>query len=228
MTNVNYATNLSQRTPCILVLDASASMGSKTSSGQTRIELLNDGISAFHQALNDDEIALSRVQVAAISVGGDTHNAELLMDWTDASDFQPFELVAGSSTPLGAGTILALRTIKSQKKILRQHGISYTRPWIFILTDGDPTDNEDVWDAACEEAREAEESGSAEIFSIGIDEAGIGKLSKLSRRPPIMMDSVQFRELFVWLSASLGQITRSVPGQHVDLPPHDPWSAVKL
>lgn len=228
MATVNYATNISQRTPCVLVLDASASMKSKTSSGHTRMALLNEGIKTFYQALNEDEVALSRVQVAAISVGGDTHEAELLMDWTDATDFQPFELTAGGTTPLGAGTLLALELIKSHKATLREYGISYTRPWIFILTDGDPTDSNDVWATACAEARESESSGKVEIFPIGVGETELSKLATMSRRPPIMMNSVRFLELFVWLSASLGQISRSVPGQHVDLPSTDPWAAVKL
>ena len=107
MATVNYATNLSQRTPCVLVLDASHSMTIKEPGGHTRIQLLNEGIEAFHQALQEDELALSRVQVAAISVGGFTHNAEILMDWTDATEFQPFHLTAGHSTPLGAAIRLA-------------------------------------------------------------------------------------------------------------------------
>jgi len=228
MTTVNYAANTSQRTPCVLVLDASASMNTKTPSGRTRLELLNDGIKAFHQALHEDEIALSRVQVAAISVGGDDSTAELLMDWTDATDFQPFKLTAGYSTPLGEGTQLALSIISSHKKTLRKHGISYTRPWIFILTDGEATDDDDVWAKACDDAHEAVTTGKAELFLIGVDEAGLEKLSMLSERPPQLMNSVNFRDLFVWLSASLGQIAKSVPGQHVELPSTDPWAAVKL
>ena len=228
MATVNYATNLSQRTPCVLVLDASLSMETKESGGQTRINLLNEGIKAFHQALQEDEVALSRVQVAAICVGGPSEGAEMLMDWTDATEFQPFPLVAGGNTPLGAGIRLALETIENQKTKLRTYGISYTRPWIFVLTDGQPTDRRDIWQAACSEAREAEVADKVEIFPIGVGQADIKKLAEISKRTPIMMDSVRFRELFVWLSASLGQISRSVPGDKVELPPTDPWAAVKL
>jgi uncharacterized protein YegL len=226
---VNYATNISQRTPCVLVLDASASMETRVTGGSQRIDLLNAGIRSFYEALNEDEIALSRVQVAAVSVGGDTSDAELLMDWTDAADFRPFSLSAGHSTPLGAGVLLALEAIETQKLELRKFGISYTRPWIFILTDGEPTDHKETWDLASTRAREAEASQKVEIFPIGIGNIDLTKIQTLSdRRSPMTMEATHFRELFVWLSASLGQISRSVPGANVDLLPTDPWAAVKL
>ena len=227
MTEVNYATNLSQRTPCILVLDSSTSMGQKTKNGSTRIQLLNEGIITFHEALNEDEIALSRVQIAAVNVGGPIDEPEVFMDWTDATEFQPFQLTADGLTPLGAGVRLALSAIETHKENLRSYGISYTRPWMFILTDGAPSEKGD-WLDMCSEAREAEASDKVQIFPIGVGEADMETLAKVSPRPPLMLDGLRFRELFVWLSASLGQVSRSVPGTHVDLPSTDPWAAVKL
>ena len=123
---------------------------------------------------------------------------------------------------------MALATIENQKTSLRTYGISYTRPWIFVLTDGQPTDSTATWKAACLEAKEGESADKVEIFPIGVGQADLEKLAEISKRPPIMMDGVRFRELFVWLSASLGQTSRSVPGDKVDLPPTDPWAAVKL
>ena len=40
---VDYINNTNQRTPCVLVLDASYSMSTNTPSGKTRIKLLNEG-----------------------------------------------------------------------------------------------------------------------------------------------------------------------------------------
>ena len=42
------------------------------------------------------------------------------------------------------------------------------------------------------------------------------------------MSAVRFREFFVWLSSSLGQMARSVPGAKVNLPSTDPWASVRL
>lgn len=229
MSEVNYATNLSQRTPTILVLDASGSMSLKaTGSSKTRIELLNEGIEAFHDALQEDELALSRVQIAAVNVGGPSPYPEVFLDWTDAINFRPFELSASYDTPLASAMALAIDSIEAQKTILRASGISYTRPWVFILTDGEPTDPGEKWVKAAAAVKQAEADGKIEVFPIGIGEANLNRLAELSRRPPMMADGLKFRELFVWLSSSLGQVTRSAPGQTIDMPSTDPWAAVKL
>ena len=226
MGNIDLQRNVSQRTPCILVLDHSASMETPTSSGLTRIQELNAGLLAFAETLRRDPVALSRVQIAIVSVGGDS--AELLLDWTDADDFEPFQLSTEGSTPLASGIQLALHCIENQKALLRQHGIQYTRPWMFILTDGEPTDPGHQWAKACAEARQAESNGAVLIFPVGVADANLAKISEISSTKPKMLQSTNFKELFVWLSASLSKITRSKPGEEINLPSTDGWSAIKL
>ena len=228
MSIVDYASNTAQRTPCILVLDASGSMLTEEKNGLTRIWMLNQGIAAFHAALKSDEIALSRVQVSIVNVGGPTADPELILDWTDAEAFQPFELVANHSTPLGRGVCVALDAIEQQKLKLRSAGIAYTRPWMMIITDGDPTDTPTEWTNACQRLQAAERDQKVQVYPVAVGEADFTKLGQLSQTRPLQMDNVRFKEFFVWLSASLGQISRSVPGDKVQLPSTDPWAAVKL
>jgi len=212
----------------MLVLDASGSMSTKEKNGFTRIQMLNQGITAFHAALMADEIALSRVQVAMVNVGGPTEEPELVLDWTDAELFQPFELVACHSTPLAKGVCVALDAIEEQKTKLRSAGIAYTRPWMLIITDGEPTDEPNEWTKACQRLQDAEREHKVQVYPVGIGEADLIRLAELSQTNPMRMDNIRFRELFVWLSASLGQISRSAPGDKVQLPSTDPWAAVKL
>jgi uncharacterized protein YegL len=226
MASIDF-TNLTQRTPCALILDASFSM-TTLEGGRRRIDLLNEGIAAFSNALKEDLVALSRVQIAAINVGGPLGTPRVFMDWTDASEFGPFQMTAGQDTPLGEAVSIALDAIELQKNTLRQNGISYTRPWLMVLTDGAPTDAASVWRQACVALRAAEADRKVEVFLVGVGQADMVKLSELAVRPPLAMSAVRFREFFVWLSASLGQIARSVPGARVDLPPNDPWASVKL
>jgi uncharacterized protein YegL len=228
MAAVDYASNTAQRTPCILVLDASGSMNTKERNGFTRIQMLNQGIVALHAALMADDIALSRVQIAIVNVGGPTDEPELILDWTDAEAFQPFELVANHSTPLAKGVCVALDAIEEQKNRLRSAGIAYTRPWMMIITDGEPTDQPHGWNEACQRLQTAERGQKVQVYPVGVGEADLTKLGQLSQTRPMRMDNVRFRELFVWLSASLGQISRSAPGDRVHLPSTDPWAAVKL
>lgn len=228
MTEIDYSGNPNQRTPCVLVLDASGSMDSKTSSGKTRIQELNEGIQALQAELQADDTALVRVMLSIVIVGGPTNDAEVLMDWTDATQFQPFPLRADGTTPLGKGLTVGLELIEEAKADLRANGVSHTRPWMIVISDGDPTDSGDVWQAAVLECQTAEAQRRVEIFSIGVDGANLNTLSQISQKPALSIQSVRFRELFVWLSASLSAASRSRPGDTLALPSTDPWRNVGI
>jgi uncharacterized protein YegL len=228
MTLVDYSANPNQRTPCVLVLDASSSMETAGRSGITRIEALNAGLASLHEHLMEDPVAQGRVQLSIVSVGGPNNTAEIMMDWTDAINFSPFELTAGGRTPLGEGIQIGLDMIEGVKQDLRETGISYTRPWMMVISDGMPTDQASVWKSATEEAKDAERQKKLEIFAIGVEDASLEKLSEIGSKPALMLDGVKFSELFVWLSESLAAASNSRPGDELQLPSTDPWRNVKI
>ena len=228
MSTVDYSSNPNQRTPCVLILDASGSMDTVGSSGKTRIQALNDGIKALEQSLRDDDTAVTRVQLAIVSVGGPANDADVMMDWTDAINFQAFPLKTGGATPLGKGIQLGLELVEQGKQNLRAAGISYTRPWMMVISDGDPTDERSVWATATRDCKAAEAAKKVEIFCIGVEGANLQILSELGSKPPLMLDGVKFREMFVWLSSSLSAASRSRPGDSLQLPSTDVWRNVGM
>jgi uncharacterized protein YegL len=161
-------------------------------------------------------------------VGGPRSEAALLMDWTDAVDFEAFKMRSGGATPLGAGMLMALNLAEQAKVDLRAAGISYTRPWIIVISDGEPTDERQLWLQAVAEAQRAEQDRKAEVFVIGVQGADIATLGKLSQRPALALEGVKFKELFVWLSDSLSAASRSRPGDNIQLPSSDPWRTVGM
>ena len=223
----SYHNNPSQRTPCILVLDASGSMDELVAStGRRRIDELNQGLSVLQQELLADDTATMRVQLAIVCVGGPAGDADLLMDWTDAADFQAPRLVAGGLTPLGKGMRLALRYVDEHKHQLLAAGVGYTRPWIMVISDGEPTDEPAVWQAVCRECREAEGARRCVIYPIGVADANMAALQQLSGTPALKMSEARFREYFQWLSSSLSSMSRSRPGEQVQLAAPSPWTVV--
>jgi uncharacterized protein YegL len=226
MASIDYSGNPNQRTPCVLVLDASSSMAAATPSGRTRIEALNLGIKALEDALRDDDMALGRVQISIVSVGGPTDDAEIMLDWTDANNFSAFPLQTGGSTPLAKGLQLALDLIEEGKENLKAAGVNYHRPWMMVITDGEPTDTDSEWNEAVKACRDAENAKKVEIFPIGVEGADISKLSEISSKSPIKLSGIKFKELFVWLSNSLGAVSRSRPGESIEIPTTDPWRDV--
>jgi uncharacterized protein YegL len=176
-----------------------------------------------------DTTARSRVELAIVCVGGPAGGADLLMDWTDVPGFMPPNLSAGGMTPLGAGMHIALDQAEQRKRYYKSNGFSYTRPWIFVISDGVPTDNPADWTRACQASLDANVSKSAAVFAIGVDQnANLHVLSQLTPpdRPALGMNSAKFSEFFLWLSASLSEASRSGSSHQVQLPPVTGWTAV--
>ena len=185
---VDYINNTNQRTPCVLVLDASYSMSTNTPSGKTRIKLLNEGLKALEDALKADQTALTRVQISIVIVGGPNSTAEMLMDWTDANHFSAFNLKEGGNTPLAEGLELGLDLIENAKANLKTNGISYTRPWMFVMSDGEPTSNIKDWERVSKACKEAIKDKKVMIFPIAVDSSSDGKLNDISDKPCLKME----------------------------------------
>ena len=142
--------NTSQRLPCVLILDCSGSMDGEP------IDELNVGLRVLEGELKNDDIASQRVQILVIQYGM-TDSAEVLVDWTDAMSFTSPHLIANGSSPMGIAVRLALQKLEEQKVRYRTNGIAYNRPWVFLLTDGAPTDTD--WESAAHDSRAAERWG---------------------------------------------------------------------
>jgi uncharacterized protein YegL len=207
--------NTSQRLPCVLLIDASGSMDGDP------IDQLNQGLKLLEEELKKDDIASQRVQLLVIQFSGD-RNVEVLVDWTDAMDFTAPHLVANGMTPMGDAVRVALAKLEEQKSRYRTNGIAYNRPWLFLLTDGQPTDED--WEQAADESRAAEQAGKLVFFAIGAgQDADLTKLARFSIRPPQRLQGLKFKELFLWLSRSAGTASKAAQGTNVQLPPPTDW-----
>jgi uncharacterized protein YegL len=224
--DVALVDNTEQRTPLVLVLDCSGSMQGAA------IDQLNEGMRLLEKELKDDAIASKRVRLLVIKYGGhDT--AEVIGDWQDAMDFAPTTLEATGTTPTGQAVDLALAKVEEEKAAFRHAGVAYTRPWLFLMSDGQPTDD---WQDAADRCRQAEAANKVAVFPIfcadpnapqGVIDQGVDSLGAFSGRGAAAvkrLNGLKFRELFLWLSASMKVVSQSRPGQQAQLPPVDTWS----
>jgi uncharacterized protein YegL len=201
----DFAENPEPRCPVVLLLDTSGSMSGAP------ISALNAGLQTLKDELIADTLAAKRVEVATVSFGP----VQVENDFIGALNYQPPTLQAGGQTPMGAAILKGIELLRHRKEEYRAHGIAFYRPWIFLITDGSPTD---AIDAAQAEVHRGEESKSFSLFAVGTPDANMSILAQLSpARPPLTLQGLRFRDLFVWLSNSMRSISRSSPGTEVPL-----------
>lgn len=78
---------------------------------------------------------------------------------------------------------------------------------------------------AAQRVKEEETNKRVAFFAVGVEGADMQSLQMLSVRSPIKLKGLNFREMFVWLSASMQRVSHSKPDEQVPLPPPD-WMTV--
>lgn len=206
-----FVENPENRCPVVLLVDTSSSMQGAP------MAALNTGLEAFQDAILQDEQAALRVDVAIVSFGP----VELVQDFVTIDHFVPPTLVAQGLTPMGEALTYALDLLEDRKQTYRTNGIQYYRPWVFLITDGAPNPTS-PWQQAAQRIREAEAQRKISFFAVGVQGADIHTLSQIApvERPPLMLNGLDFRSMFLWLSDSMVRVSSStVGGDMVALPP---------
>jgi len=209
----SFADNPEPRCPCLLLLDVSGSM-----SGH-KIKTLNDGVAFFKEELMSDSLAVKRVEIGIVTFGP----VHLENSFQTAQNFNVPNFEASGDTPMGDAIKLGIELLNQRKMEYRNNGISFYRPWIFLITDGAPTDS---WNEAAMMIREGEASKSFAFFAVGVADANMEILKQISVRAPLKLQGLKFRELFMWLSNSMKSVSRSSLGSNVKLLPPSGWADV--
>lgn len=207
--------NPEQRCPCVLVLDTSASMMDKG-----KLDALNDGLRHFERCISNDRVARNRVEVSIVTFGGTVQELQSFAT-IDRCNFP--SLTCSGNTPMGEAVEKAISLVNNRRRTLMSSNVPMVRPWIWMITDGLPTDK---WTTAAKKIEEGERNEKFSFFAIGVDDADIETLEKLSVRPPAKLNGIQFEDMFLWLSVSLSTASGMKPGEATQLEPTTNWGAV--
>jgi uncharacterized protein YegL len=208
---VEFAENPEPRCPCVLLLDTSGSMQGEA------INALNEGLKTFKEELNRDNLAKKRVEVAIITFNSDVN---IVQDFITADQFDPPTLKAQGLTVMGSAIHKGLDMVANRKAQYSANGVAYYRPWVFLITDGEPQGEPDsLIEQAAQRIKEDEDNKRVAFFAVGVEGANITRLSQIVTRSPLKLVGLNFQEMFIWLSASMQRVSQSRMDEQIPLPP---------
>lgn len=214
---VEFAENPEPRCPCVLLLDTSGSMQGGP------INALNEGLRTFKDDLFKHPLASRRVEVAVVTFDCDVN---VVQEFVTPDQFDPPTLSAQGLTHTGSGIQKALDILQIRKTQYRMNGVAYYRPWVFMITDGEPQGELDaVLEQATRRIQEDEANKRVAFFTVGVENANMTRLSEIAVRTPIKLKGLNFTEMFLWLSASMSAVSQSKVDEQVALPPVG-WGAI--
>jgi uncharacterized protein YegL len=245
-----FADNPEARCPVALLLDTSGSMQGRP------IQELNEALRLFSQDLKRDPLASLRVELAVVAFGGQVRALDVAGEeshqivpvtprsllaprrptpevpfdaaraFITVDRFQPPFLEARGETPMGAAVMRTLGLLRDRKALLKLNGLDYYRPWLFVITDGKPTD-EGEWQRAAQAVRQEEARKGLTFFGVGTQGANLDTLAQFSAgRRPLRLQGLAFAELFTWLSKSLSLLAGSQVGDQIPLPEVGNWGQI--
>lgn len=206
----------------VLLVDTSGSMAGD------KIRQLNEGLRLFRDDVASDDLARKRVELAVVSFGGAVSVAH---GFSSIESFSPPALQADGGTPMGEAILEAIEMLRRRKQEYRDTGVDYYRPWIFLITDGEPTDmapGDARWGEVVAAVHDGERSKEFLFFAVGVEPADMDALAQIAppERPPVRLRPGRFREMFAWLSRSQQRVSASKVGEQLALPSPTGWAEI--
>ena len=202
---------------CVLLLDTSLSMRGAP------IASLNKAIQDFKEQTSMDELAQKRVDIAIIEFN-DT--ARVVQEFTPLPQMQPITLSATGCTAMGAGINLAIDKVKERNHFYNDMGTPCFKPWIFMITDGTPTDDISSARQRILDDESKGAHGKLKFWAVGVPGYSKDVLTSLTKRC-IELDKANFKGIFDWLIPQ-GRIPVCCVGENPALPNLPPDAALGI
>jgi uncharacterized protein YegL len=215
------------RFPVILVLDSSGSMaGGRINEINTGLSYLRLGLQGYRTGQSmvngynqDAKLPLSKLDLAVIQFDSGVNT---IQPFSKIENFHPPKLIAQGSTAMGKAIMKAIELTEKQKQLYQSLDVESYRPWIFLVTDGEPTDmrqGDSLWNQVTHAIQNGENNKDFLFFSVGIGETNFQFLSSISaqNRPPLKIKEGSIDNMFSWLGRSFELITSSPPNTEIQL-----------
>ncbi|MCM1140260.1 MAG: VWA domain-containing protein [Muribaculum sp.] len=218
------AQNLDQKCLCVLVLDVSGSMNG------AKLDALNEGVSSFFKQIQTaDDVPDSLIDQLEIAVIQYDEEVKILRDpkLLDPEEKAPILTTRGSVTETVMAIEDAIQLVEDRKAFYKQTGQSYYRPWIIVMTDGEPygsraSENDiETLSKKVEFESVPDANGNGKkymIIGIGVGkDANMTTLARLTGGRAMPLDGLKFGQFFKWLSSSMSKVSQSKEGDKIDI-----------
>lgn len=192
---------------CVLLLDTSGSMSGAP------IASLNQAINDFKEKTAMDVMAMKRVDIAIISFDDE---ARVVQDFTPISQMTSIILETGGVTSMGAGINFAIDKVKERNRFYASMGTPCFKPWIFMITDGVPTDDVSLATQRIKEEESKGSHGKLKFFALGVPGYDKDILFSITNRVMELREA-NFAGIFNWMSESMVAISVSRIGDEAKL-----------
>ena len=187
-----------RRLPVYLLLDSSGSMYGEP------IEAVKNGVQTLISSLRSDPYALETAYLSVITFNS---SAQQVTPLTELAAFQQPKIDAGGCTAMGeALTLLAQKTDSEVTKTTNDQKGDW-RPLVFILTDGEPTDDLNKGIAEFKKRK----FGMVVACAAGMG-ANTNTLKQITENVVQLdtADGESIKQYFKWVSASISTSSKSV------------------
>ena len=214
---LTFADNPQPRCPVVLLLDCSSSMAGAP------ITELETAVCEFYREMARDPIASMSVEICVIGFGAGVNKLRGFEPVADTLSKPLPHLIPSGNTPMGAALKLAINELKERRVFYKRQGLSAYKPWIVMLTDGQPNDN---WQEPAAIAHRMATRGQLTFLAVGI--GSCVDMETLKRIVPPepgaqLLNGLKFQNFFRWLSDSLRIVSSGSTVQQQSTPATDDY-----
>lgn len=196
-------------------LDTSYSMQGK------KMVALNKAINNLISTNREDPYNSDMLDMAIVTFGG--IKPKVVLPFTNVKDVENQEFKAAGGTHMAEGVQMAIKLITEEQTKFKEMGTTFYHPILYIVSDGKPDDS---IDSVASKIKELINNKKLKTFCVAYNndddseqnkKAALETLEELTNEEVITGNDIDIDELFLNLSRSMSEVSRSFAGEVEDL-----------
>jgi uncharacterized protein YegL len=182
-------------------------LADESSSMRKHIEALNQGLAQLHEALLGEPMAAAKVRFSILGFADDVQTRMRLADLRRETKLPTLSVRGRTDYSLAFGELR--RRIPADVRTLKNEGYRVHRPAVFVLTDGQPSD--DAWLAAHHDLVDPRITPEApNIIACGIGAARAATILAVATRPEFAFVALAGVDIGAAIAQFCTALTRSI------------------